>query len=647
MIGHFPVPGTDELFYSLCARYSDHMEYTTVAAAIYSLFGSKAAVATIDLPSRLGLLVTNLPPGYRVSVDDFIDRHTLLPFYAPFLPPKTVEQLHHNMWGNARGIHARAGIIPVPLPERLRFCPVCADQDRSNIGEYYWHRVHQLPGVHVCPAHEVWLEQSSVGTRNRKHSGEFVSAERAIVPCSPRLLDRSRSCDQILLAIARDADWLLGQRGLTGGPAELHKRYIVALIDKELASYHGSVRRPLLMKEFTTYYPPGLLEMIQCDTIDGRKIPWPCRLVGSTRSSQHPLYHLLVIHFLEYTTAEFFALPTEYLPFGSGPWPCLNPVCDYYQRPVIPECTWKIGYTHHPKGRPLGRFVCPKCGFIYNRTGPDRKPEDRFRHNHHPEAYGPVWESRLVQLWEDPQVSIDQVADVLGVEIYTVRQQSARLGLAPFSLQELPPSDSATECRSSSALSSSVTKLEAYRSAWLIALKENPGVGMGALERMFRRICSWLRRCDAEWFYQHRPHPQERSPRPPRIDWASRDCQLAEEVQVVATQIRTAPGFPTRVTKTAIGKRTGRMAWIIGKPEKIPLAIKAIADVVEGVEEFALRRVEWAVGQFRREGSFPSRRQFLARARIYSTTDLHVLEEVIETALRTLALTSINNCMRQ
>src|SRR5260221_3342972 len=42
--------------------------------------------------------------------------------------------------------------------------------------------------------------------------------------------------------------------------------------------------------------------------------------------------HILVIRFLESTAESFLRRHIEApKPFGSGPWPCLNPVCEEYR----------------------------------------------------------------------------------------------------------------------------------------------------------------------------------------------------------------------------------------------------------------------------------------------------------------------------
>ena len=97
MIPHFPTPHPDELLYSLCARYGDRTRYWNKGVISLELFGLKDATATIDLPSRLGYLVKNLPAGHLLLLDRLINEHTLLPFYAPFLDKARVERLRHEM----------------------------------------------------------------------------------------------------------------------------------------------------------------------------------------------------------------------------------------------------------------------------------------------------------------------------------------------------------------------------------------------------------------------------------------------------------------------------------------------------------------------------------------------------------------------
>ncbi len=183
MIGCFPDPYPDELLYSVCARFHDCVQYPNKKNTMRELFGDEAAIATVSLPSNLQTLVSMLPPGSPHTVERLINNHTLYPFYAPFLDRKQARQLWADMEG-ARGpsIYMRSGVMASTIQsmEWLRFCPVCAQHDKVQLGEYYWHRIHQLPGIEICPEHNVRVLDSKVRIQNPKTRHEFVSAERGI-----------------------------------------------------------------------------------------------------------------------------------------------------------------------------------------------------------------------------------------------------------------------------------------------------------------------------------------------------------------------------------------------------------------------------------------------------------------------------------
>src|SRR5260370_39857782 len=74
-------------------------------------------------------------------------------------------QLREKMvTGNEQLIHKTVGRASADVPHlnRLRYCALCAKDARVNFGECYWHRLHQLPGVEICPIHKVFLENSEI-----------------------------------------------------------------------------------------------------------------------------------------------------------------------------------------------------------------------------------------------------------------------------------------------------------------------------------------------------------------------------------------------------------------------------------------------------------------------------------------------------
>jgi DNA-binding Lrp family transcriptional regulator len=336
--------------------------------------------------------------------------------YKILTPELDTQQSTKEKWG------VMASSIPVPA--FLRFCPACKRKDEECYGETYWHRLHQLPGVEVCPTHETFLENSGVGLRaNRKHL-QFISAEQATRSVPAQLLDVRNRDHQALLQAAQDAKRLLS-RPISGISLELlYGRYLRQLVERGLATYTGSIHVKKLLAEFTTYYSPALLKLLHCELRGGdvEKSNWLLRLARPPKHAQHPIYHLLLIQFLGHTVEEFFQLPEELRPFGEGPWPCLNPVASHYEQPVIMECQLGDRLRY---GKPTGKFSC-ECGFAYARTGPDSSPKDKLRVGKII-SFGQVWETKLKRLWQDSSLSISEVAKRLGVDPLTVRRHAIRL----------------------------------------------------------------------------------------------------------------------------------------------------------------------------------------------------------------------------
>lgn len=170
------------------------MDYPNSVAATYDFFGGGVGAAIVDLPNRLDHLEAALPPGHLYSSNEFIYDHTHYPFYAPFLPPERSLLVKNAMrQSGLNRVAERIGLSAdrLRMPTFLRFCPSCVEQDRTDFDETYWHRVHQLPGVEVCPHHATFLEESKAPWRNSRNPGEAVPAELLVHNEPARILDGS------------------------------------------------------------------------------------------------------------------------------------------------------------------------------------------------------------------------------------------------------------------------------------------------------------------------------------------------------------------------------------------------------------------------------------------------------------------------
>jgi len=637
MLGHFPAPFPSELIYSLCARFSNRVRYPNAKSVLQELFGVATACTIIALPNHLVYLATALPKGTSLTANSLIYQHTLLPFFTAFQSLGRVKRLQTDLEGSSGPAgYMRSGVMAsrIPMPGHLRFCPVCRQEDEERFGETYWHRLHQLPGVEVCPLHQVFLEDSNVALRAGRNSLLFVPAEQAIRSAAIRRLSLSNREHQILLRIARDAAWLLEQPSVGTAPNALYNRYLRLLIDRGLATYTGSIYVGKLLNEFKRFYSPALLKLLHCEFTgtDQVKTNWLLRLVRKPKHAQHPLYHLLLIQFLGCTVEEFFRLTAELGFFGEGPWQCLNPAADHYRKPVIREC--KLA-SRLRDNRPVGTFSC-ECGFSYARSGPDSSAEDRFRIGRII-SFGQVWEAKLVLLWKDSSLSLTEIGRWLSVDPLTVRRHAARLKL-PFSRdgRNSKPPKPATRLKGKSLSAAWEKKRRRCRLKWLSAMKSNRQITLKALRHKLPRKYAWLLQNDAKWLEGHKPRPRRRKPTTASVDWKRRDAEYAVAVRAAASRLKDAPGRPARVTKTAIGRAIGAVTLLRQKLHNMPLTAQVLAGVIETREEYAIRRVWWAADHYSQEDVQPSEGQLILRANVYYLREVQSIKHSVEAAIQLL-----------
>jgi len=641
MIGHFPTAYPDELLYSICARFGERVDYRGKLAVHVHLFGDKGNAAIIDLPGHLGRLVANLPPGHSHTVDRLIDDYTLFRYYAPFLQSGRAARIRRLMAGSSSFaiqvcLGRRGGRIHPP--DFLRYCPQCVVEERKTYGECYWHRLHQAPGVEVCPRHACFLEDSSARARNRVNVAWYVPAEKAALSLVPRRLDPADPDHQVLLKIAEDVAWLLRYCEIPPGLEALFACYKSIMADKGLIMTRGKIRGVWLLELFEAAYSPYLLHLLKSDIGNRRRGEWPTLLVQLLNRDipAHPLRHLLLIRFLGYKAEAFFNRLQEVRsspprsappPFGLGPWPCLNPVADHFRQLVIEACQV---ISHAERRIPVGIFKCD-CGFTYARNGPDAAPEDRFKISR-VKAYGPVWEESLKRMWNDTSVSTLQISRRFNITKSVVKYRAYCLDLKfprpgpGRSLQGHPGIRKAVK----ETQAARRNKLADNRARWLAVRKEHPDATRTELHSTIAPgIYRWLSVHDKEWLHSHLPPSRKDTEVSRRVDWESRDARLAEAIGSAALRIKTAGGRPARATARAIILSIGENTRLLSNPviKKLPRMAQALEEAVETGDQFAIRRIRWAAESFRNECVSPSMRKLWGRVCVGKRS--HISPEVV------------------
>lgn len=179
MITQFPAIYPDELLYSQLARYharSGNLAYIFTAEQLFQIKTVRPDVEFLNAytPEVLSILTSTM------SLKDIIMKHTMFPYYGRFLKSERRTEAFDSLV-NMRTDYRR--LLPIPKNKTvryLRYCPICVQNDRERFGETYWHRVHQMVGVDICPFHHCRLIDSSIQT-NSTISPNLVTAEDEVI----------------------------------------------------------------------------------------------------------------------------------------------------------------------------------------------------------------------------------------------------------------------------------------------------------------------------------------------------------------------------------------------------------------------------------------------------------------------------------
>ena len=240
MIAFFPKPYEDELMYSWICRYHTQSGYKHYLATCDDVFAKRTVHPSFEFVNEYSDDCMAWITRYDTFENIVLD-HTMLKSYIRFSPKlkrKTAFDSMINMLGSYKTVFN----IPNIGERRLKYCPICAQEDRRKYGEAYWHREHQIIGNNICPAHRCYLEESNIVTHS-KVTPNFYDAESEIsYGCDGRICNNERAValTQYVIDVFRQ-------------PLDLESEYPIGLFlqDKLKSTY---IAESGLKKNATTFY---------------------------------------------------------------------------------------------------------------------------------------------------------------------------------------------------------------------------------------------------------------------------------------------------------------------------------------------------------------------------------------------------------
>lgn len=564
----FTDPYKDELVYSSIARYHFYSGNINLKDTLEELFRSRTVAASVEIGSRFTILAEQM--GRNYSVESLLTSHTIYPYYALFLSVQRQQEVITHVKGKGSGLYGRLGIISGGICKKdgLYYCSFCAADDIEKYGEPYIHREHQLQGIEYCGYHEDRLKKY-VSEQRTESQFEYIRFDKKIMDLSVSHKVEHDEFSIVQIKLAKMAYQLL-QVPINKFSRELiDLKYRALFRERNLITLENKVRKKELYRAFSTKFPKGFLEKYESSLKLNETHNWLNLITYNIDINVHPFRHLLLIFFLDQDIDSFLEIEPDQGPFGSGPWPCLNKVAKHFEQNVVNKLVIKKNYRAK---QPVGEFSC-SCGFIYQRKGPDKTTNDKYRISYIKE-YGETWRAEIQKLHKSG-LSINEVAKQLEVSRNKISRQ--------LRYSEKSKDDTYSVCKEE--------LIAKYRKELLKVMKQFPNYSRTELIRQFNKVYKYLGKNDREWFYSNIPQKQKAAIPRTRIDWSMRDQDYYEKIKVLYEELLELD-TPVKITRRAIGRRLNILANIMNRELaiKLPRTNQLLNEITESVQDFQIRR---------------------------------------------------------
>lgn len=584
MLRYFPSPYPDEIMYSWFSRYDKKSCNESYEVTSMKLFGKKSAYLNIYYPIRLDYFIEQLPDSWNMTYMDIINEHTIFPLFKPFMSKKRADDVINNMRdGDTRRLSGQIGLntgnIFIRKERIVKICPECFNEDIAILGEAYIHRTHQIPGNFFCPKHEIMLFEHTIPSTLSKYYFFDVNTIDKDSLKIQTVQDSLKSCYALL---SKDIEEVL-KGALNAYTIEsVREKYNKRLQEKGYF-LTKNIKMTRLIEDFVQYYPKEFLQKMESDVEENQYPRWMERILSDSDMFVHPIRHMLLIRFLFGGVTQFVNYNGEYEPFGSAPYPCLNPISDHYKQLTIDKCEIK---RIHSISAPIGVFKC-FCGFTYVRQGPDNDEKDKFRYGQI-QGYGAVWEEKLKKLVLEGNLSIARIAREMKCCRNTIIKYATILGIADKLDTKLRIETKKRNNRLSDE------EFEEYKKELLQYVSRNKDASRLQIKKALTKQYQLVSLRDKEWLESILPKPFSRGSGfavdYKDINWEEKD---ADTVELVKNAIRNIllQKKAHRITKTYIAKTLNYFGLIQKNViENLPRTKNLLSSCCETVEDFKKRK---------------------------------------------------------
>lgn len=446
MINYIPEFYFDELLYSFLARLKTQT-LLNLDALSKILFGRKDGNYNVLFPRSVDKVAQHLKIfGY--DANSIIRDHSMAPLYELFYSDVKYHQLINHLKGGAG-----SGILPPETNPYLslssfKYCLLCCEEDKAEIGETYLRRSHNIPQIEICTKHSTILNSFDFHLRGNSHYKIFDLND---VFKSNSVVSFNRS--ELVLNLATDLHH------------KLNNRLIPNISELQLtAKRKGFFKQANNSLYFDKKLYSGLLEYSESNSKFLFKMVAENhqRLIGlmnGTWSGNMPILYFLIKRYLE-------ILPDKDLDRKNTlELKCINKYCENFNSKPISSV-----FKYFDSKKNYG-FIgeCPQCGLEYE-FSPSRTERKIFIRK-----LGPVMEGKINEL--KGQHGYKKISKIL----------------------EIPKSRVLNHLNShfTNTTKDLERKRKVYRKKWRHAIESSKSIG--ASTKVYRGIYVWLLKNDRKW----------------------------------------------------------------------------------------------------------------------------------------------------
>lgn len=560
----FPVPFPDETLHGVLSRYCRLAGLASFSALKEFNTGKAHFAKATALPCGIDELARLIPASAGLTTEALVFNHTMLSYFRPFLPaPQGTLACSQMAYGTSQGLALRLGIVASTLTrfQRIRYCAECVRTDDERFGQAYWHRVHQLPGVWICPIHRRVLTVADPHWCRSRNGTPFLPDDDAVRRnASMPQIDSQTIPELYHLAVLSESLLNAGLGPLC--PESMRKLFLSGCDEKGLCE-----RRRLKLDQLAlvseSYFRrlPDEAEFSLLSSASSAVAPeWITKLLRKPRGSHHPMRYLLVMRMLGLRFHDLVTLersPVVPVPVDHGV--VRSEEKNGLEHMVFPAVPFSLRALAAVTGRSVGTV---KTEALRRGLAVREFPRELLPH-----------------LIDDIRAMATTGASIAEI--------ASRFSLSDASIYRAIRTDTETYGRRS------VAKLEHRREQMRqeFLFEVNGG-------RLPRRCAQymWLYRNDRQWLSTIIKNRHVKSThRKPIVDWAKRDIQLSNGVSESVASIIGLPGKPIRVTVAKIGQVLLATDDFEKHLHHLPRCREALLKAKELPSEFLERRLRWAL----------------------------------------------------